>query len=191
MSFLGKDTREKVLIIGNSPLVLEQKRGAEVNAFEGKIARCNHFKIEGFEEYVGTRTDVWVTGAINLQHKNMQREYDFVVRYTTMSDQACDLGDVILRSCRPQWNVYRILSRDRRELIEKSKIKWQPTTGIAGIYWLMTNNYKVYIYGFDFCISGRDYYTDRLHLSMEGHHDPVKEMAYAKKLIRRKKIFKF
>lgn len=50
--------RFPTVLVGNGPSVLDRKRGQLIDRFE-RVARFNNFVINGFEEYVGTRTDMW------------------------------------------------------------------------------------------------------------------------------------
>lgn len=47
----------KVLILGNSSSVLNYKFGDIINSFE-HVVRFNNFEINGFEEFVGTKTTI-------------------------------------------------------------------------------------------------------------------------------------
>ena len=47
----------KVLVLGNSGILLREERGIEIDQFD-IIVRTNQFKIAGYERYVGTRTDI-------------------------------------------------------------------------------------------------------------------------------------
>ncbi len=49
---------KKLLVIGNSKSVLEYELGQQIDKFDGLVCRFNNFQIEGFEKYVGRRTDV-------------------------------------------------------------------------------------------------------------------------------------
>jgi len=49
----------KAIVIGNSPSVLEYEYGKFIDEYFDVVIRCNWYRIEGFEKYVGTKTDVW------------------------------------------------------------------------------------------------------------------------------------
>ncbi len=46
------------IVIGNAPSVLLNKWGPIIDQFR-TVVRLNSYKIEGYEEYVGTKTDIW------------------------------------------------------------------------------------------------------------------------------------
>lgn len=48
---------KKIIIIGNGKQVFDSKKRKLVD--ESTVIRMNNFKIEGFEDYVGTRTDMY------------------------------------------------------------------------------------------------------------------------------------
>lgn len=48
----------KIILISNSPNVLNQQVGKEIDSFD-KVVRFNKFETIGYESYVGTKTD-WV-----------------------------------------------------------------------------------------------------------------------------------
>ena len=52
----------KILIIGNGSSVLSQKLGDKINEFP-IIARINNYQINGYEDYIGSKTDIWINGA--------------------------------------------------------------------------------------------------------------------------------
>lgn len=47
-----------VVLVGNGPSVLKARLGAAIDAFE-TVARCNQYRTRGFEEWTGSKTDVW------------------------------------------------------------------------------------------------------------------------------------
>lgn len=49
-------------LIGNSPSLLDQGRGPEIDAFD-TVIRLNDFVIEGYEKDLGTKTDYWYSSA--------------------------------------------------------------------------------------------------------------------------------
>jgi len=46
------------IVIGNAPSVLLNKWGPIIDKFR-TVVRLNSYKIEGYEEFVGTKTDIW------------------------------------------------------------------------------------------------------------------------------------
>lgn len=55
------DVRDsKVVVVGNGPSAIAEERGAEIDAANAVI-RMNFYRIGGYERFVGTRTDFWVS----------------------------------------------------------------------------------------------------------------------------------
>ena len=50
-----KAKKPRVLIVGNSPKIMDNKMGSVIDSFD-IVIRINNFKIEGFEEYIGEKT---------------------------------------------------------------------------------------------------------------------------------------
>lgn len=48
------------VVVGNGPSVLGRKLGATIDS-HGFVVRCNNFKLEGFEEDLGSKCDMWAT----------------------------------------------------------------------------------------------------------------------------------
>ena len=48
---------KNVIVVGNSRELLKAEKGEEIDSNYDMIIRLNHFKIEGYEKYTGTRTD--------------------------------------------------------------------------------------------------------------------------------------
>ena len=46
--------------MGNGSSVLEHKLGNVIDSEFDYVFRMNRFKTEGYEEYVGSKTDIWV-----------------------------------------------------------------------------------------------------------------------------------
>ena len=50
----------RIILIGNVCSATEEKLGKVIDTEFDLVLRMNRFKTEGFEEYVGTKTDIWV-----------------------------------------------------------------------------------------------------------------------------------
>ena len=57
----------KVIVIGNAPTLLLNSFGKEIDSYD-TIIRLNDFEIEGWEQYVGTRTTIHAR-ATNYEYK--------------------------------------------------------------------------------------------------------------------------
>ena len=52
---------KKIIIIGNSPTITSSKLGKVIDEFE-TIVRFNNFVTDGYEQFVGSKTDIWAIG---------------------------------------------------------------------------------------------------------------------------------
>ena len=51
---------KKVIIVGNSPTLLNQNLGSRIDEYD-KVIRCNFCETKGYENSHGSRTSIWVT----------------------------------------------------------------------------------------------------------------------------------
>ncbi len=64
------DSKSKVIIVGNSPTVLNYENGKWIDGFD-VVIRVNRCATEGFEKNIGSKTDIWATvKAYGLQPQN-------------------------------------------------------------------------------------------------------------------------
>lgn len=54
------DKKSKVIIIGNSPEILDYEYGSYIDSFD-TVIRINHCPTAGYEKNIGSRTDIWAT----------------------------------------------------------------------------------------------------------------------------------
>ena len=62
---------KEILIIGNAPSVLLRKKGKDIDHF-GTVVRFNNYQIDGFQDYVGSKVDIW---ARNNSERTLDRDY--------------------------------------------------------------------------------------------------------------------
>jgi hypothetical protein len=71
----------KILLVGNGPVVLEHKLGSLIDSFP-IVVRFNNFKLEGYQDYVGTKTDWFCLRACDdvklIPAHSIQRVFSFV-----------------------------------------------------------------------------------------------------------------
>ena len=65
---LSDKQKKGAIVIGNSSTLLLQENGDLIDQFE-TVIRLNSYITEGYEKYVGTKTDIWVRA------KNHEIEY--------------------------------------------------------------------------------------------------------------------
>jgi hypothetical protein len=179
---------DKILIIGNGPCVLDRKRGRDIDNFDGKILRFNNYRLQGYEKYLGTRTDIWALGVLTYDLEITGHQYDSVLLYLADDDGGRGLG--ILKENMPGIKIdqiplnYIIQCKIDANISENKK----PTTGLVTMYWFLHVDPKnIYMHGFDFCDRGTEYWKDEKEQkdmrAVESCHDMASEKIYVKNLI--------
>ena len=67
---------KSVAVVGNGPQQINKGTGKEIDAHD-IVIRFNNYKIEGYEEDYGTRTDIWVRNCNVYETKNRQNPEQF------------------------------------------------------------------------------------------------------------------
>lgn len=191
----------KALLIGNGPSALEQKMGERIDSNEFDIVcrfnrghkQDNGEINKGYEEYVGTRCDYWITSdlRINLatqRHKDYQGIFIFTPKFKYNPNLA--------KSIEQNYDNIKFIPPPYEEDINKISNfspSW-PSTGIAGIHFSINHFEEVYIYGFD----TYDIKYDNLHFFEDKpnkyknqnntDHSPIKEKKYIQHMLNNHKI---
>ena len=72
----------KVLLIGNSSIDSTKKVGNQIDNDFDLVARMNRFELEGYQQYLGSRTDIWIInrmislGRSNVHYDNLQTKFE-------------------------------------------------------------------------------------------------------------------
>ena len=151
---------KKVLLVGNGTSILDNKLGSKIDSFDN-VVRFNSYTTEGYEEYTGTKTDIWFT--CMDKHMNKLDEYKQVIVHSWFDETECDLYSKL---------------KDKRSDI--SKIKdfnsyglEAPSTGLIAIDYFLSNDYEVYLHGFDWWERKEHHYADSEERGT--NHEPDKE----------------
>ena len=73
---------KKVLVIGNGSSCLKKKIGDQIDNEFDIVIRLNDYVINGYEQYIGTREDIWSTGAgIATNPRNVSNFKDVWISY--------------------------------------------------------------------------------------------------------------
>ncbi|MFH2232092.1 MAG: glycosyltransferase family 29 protein [Patescibacteria group bacterium] len=181
----------KILVIGHGYSVLDSERGKEIDRFPGAIVRLNHYKIEGFEKHVGTRTDIYQSGG-KFHLKNAQKNYIIVLVYHTTK---CNDYLNAFKKANSKNIVIEIPFLEVEELKKElgcSDVAYA-TSGMMALYSFMIRGFDVYAYGFDFYRFNRglDYYRNDGGRYNCCCHEPQKENFYFDKLCEQGRIKRF
>lgn len=66
---MSKTKKPTVIVIGNSPTVFLEKRGETIDKYD-IVIRVNNCPTDGFEEFIGSKTDIWATTKNTVHHNN-------------------------------------------------------------------------------------------------------------------------
>jgi 2-polyprenyl-3-methyl-5-hydroxy-6-metoxy-1,4-benzoquinol methylase len=161
-----------ILLVGNSMSATIMKMEKEIDNFNGLVARFNAYKTKGFEEYVGTRTDVWIT--CGIFRRNMLRKYKEILLMSTLLNDQEDKNYAILKKQYPE------VERVRYETVYATKQLMRynmPSTGAVALIHYMMKGYKVFLYGFNFMIDNQPHhYCDNIEKGP--NHEPEKEWVF-------------
>ena len=172
----------KILLIGNSMSATAMKMGKEIDGFNGLVARFNSYKTAGYEEYVGTRTDVWIT--CGVFQMNMRRGYKEVLLMSILLNNQEDKNLSILKQTYPH------VERVRYETVFATKQTMDcnmPSTGAVSLIHYLTKGYNVTLYGFNFMIDNQPHhYCD--NIKKGDYHKPDNEWLFFNKYLMPGKI---
>lgn len=168
----------KVIIIGNSPNVLENEYGSIIDSYD-IVIRINKCVTKGYEKYIGSKLDIWSTSHnwskwygkdyIPSQHLNIKQIWKRTSR-TKLHSLPPRLKTI------PTLELYK--SKFYREkgngfmnsYIVNAKLGGEPCTGLLTILTAAFLFSDVTIYGFSFFTESdgliRDYYSnDKEHIN--------------------------
>lgn len=153
----------KIILIGNSPSVLSKKNGHIIDKFD-IVVRLNDFKTNGYEQYVGSKTDILITnGNINREYKNLSEIKTVFVccRSFKRSFQGIKnyIPDFVIHETD---NIFH--SFNNRSTLEKC-----PTTGLYACVFLFKKYGIIQTYGLNGLFSPSHYYNDNYFMDLTNH----------------------
>lgn len=153
----------KVLIHGNSEKVLDYKLGNIIDSFN-LVVRCNDYVTEGYEEYVGSKTDY---AYISVNHLNRLDELKTKTQCIALNYPNCpDKWKHILKD--PDLEIITFPSNIYKKITKHNLNKAILSGGMAVIaYFLNDPNNDVYIHGI--ADGGKHHYFDLKFKVWEGH----------------------
>lgn len=170
----------RIVLIGNGSSVLERPLGEEINQFD-RVVRFNSYKINGYEQFVGTKTTDWFN--VQLLDDNDFRLNCPYEKYVFHSWKWGDVGDKILKMNSLVQSNEKIYTNksiiEEMSAVCRDEYKWFSTGAIA-VWMLLRDFEQVYLYGFDWWRLDAHHYGDN---QIRGTlHDPQKELSFFKKL---------
>lgn len=171
-----------ILLIGNSQSATAMKMGSAIDNFNGLVARFNAYQTKGYEEYVGTRTDVWIT--CGVFQVNMVQDYKEVLLISILLNEQKDKNEDVIGE------RYSYLERVRYETVYMTKQLMQynlPSSGAVALMHYLMKEYSVTLYGFNFMIDNqKHHYCD--NIKKGDYHKPDKEWVFFNKYLESGKI---
>ena len=164
-----------IILIGNGSSILDGMNGKLIDSFEN-VVRFNSYKIEGFEQHTGKKTDIWFT--VNKAHiKNIENYKSIYVHSWEHNELKCKITQEI----RKEVDAIKV----DRKLINSIPIK-TPSTGLIAIYLFIEKYGSVTITGFDWWDREEHHYGDKeargtLHKPKE-EYKLIKELELKNKL---------
>jgi hypothetical protein len=191
---------DKILIIANGPSILKQKFGIEINKFD-EVARINNYKINHFDEYIGSKTTIWFNGGNQNLKKNISipKKVFVFIPYDILNRKEEKIKKQLPNRLGINPADYTIVKKENMKQYEsKSNIK-RPTTGFNSILWAIENYKNVIIHGFDFFQDGKEHYYDSNFMKKisnlkvmkkAGKHNNIDEKKFVQSLIEQNKVIK-
>ena len=194
----NKFNESDIIIIGGGQSILNHKLGEFIDSFP-TIGRINNYKTYGFEEFIGSKTNIWFNGANQGLKKNKIIPHRVVVLIppNILAEKGGKIHDRIIK--RLNTNSYELVPKKYMDKFESEVNTQRLTTGTNSILWAIENFDRVFIHGFDFFIDSKTHYNDgkiKKWLIENGlikkaqKHNTAKEKQYIEKLISQGKIIK-
>ena len=184
----------KILIIGNSYEVLNKKLGEKIDKFD-IVVRVGKYNIEGFEEYIGSKTDIISTIYYNIRESDKDKKlilvnhYDLDDKTQIIPINNLNLENVIHTHTRnDDIEIMNFFKNNLSHSIDLCDNNF--SLGFRTIFLVLKlfPDFKTYIHGFDFFKSG--YYFNPDHNRNFGNKHPyIYERICVKKLVSKNKIY--
>ena len=183
---------KQIVLIGNGKSVLNNKNGELIDSFNN-VVRFNFFFIDGYEQYVGTKLNIWFTTLFDKSRLSKLDKSVKIIEHCWNWNEETD-------------NVYqRIndfgvsnLTKTKREVIKEMQAILGDnsyhtfSTGAIALYMLAQEYTEISIYGFDWWetdLSPQDKHHYADNYKMGYNHKPDKELRFIKELSKKCKIF--
>lgn len=173
--------KKNLIIVGNGSTATQSNLGKEIDSFDN-VVRFSWFWIDGFEEKVGTRTDIWAT-TVYCQSRISQNSFRRVVAHSWQWDPAkCKTFKLLKKEIPFVEKLTSNLIDEMSELIGLEKRYCFSTGALMAWFFLKERDY-ITIHGFDWAYKDpppRHHYGDCQ--SMGTLHNLEHEYSFFKKL---------
>tara|TARA_Y100000592_G_scaffold2525_1_gene3840 strand:- start:2443 stop:3063 length:621 start_codon:yes stop_codon:yes gene_type:complete len=157
----------KAIIIGNAEFNKDEKFGELIDGFD-VVYRINRYRVETFEEYLGTKTNIWLTNR-NLPMNKCAYRFDFQKQFKERKKSSQDLETaLIVTYLRDEGDYIRVKNfvdvNDNVEVANTLEISqyvrkewpklvnetfYKPASGILSILYLLKKYDEICIHNFD------------------------------------------
>lgn len=176
----------KVFVIGNGPSATRNRIGSVIDSAD-VVVRINDFKTSGFEEFVGTKTDILFTCRLN-EYVNTIHTFQEVILSLPMNPlNGVHIPDSVMNAP----NISSVLTWQELEQITPMMGLQEgcyPSTGILCIMAMVHRFGHIYITGFDNFVNGNQHYYEQGVREVPTRHDGGREREIIETLIRAGKI---
>ena len=160
----------KVVIVANAKIKEDKKIGNDINNFD-KVIRMNRFETDGFEEYLGSKTDIWCInrkillqktntyyGFYNKRWKSYKDKYPTLEKCVMMTycheiDEADGLRRerIVTENDIHVANTYDVMNELRQRWIDiyNNDGFHKPGTGITTILYYIKKYGNIHLHNFD------------------------------------------
>tara|TARA_B100001013_G_C24478088_1_gene390122 strand:- start:162 stop:758 length:597 start_codon:yes stop_codon:yes gene_type:complete len=188
-----------ILVIGNGESVLNYNYGTIINNYS-TVLRINNYKLKGYENQVGTKTDIWFNGANSKLKKpnSIPNKIIVAIPSSIIIKKESELTNYVSKRLKLHENKFSLIPINQIKKYEELVRFNRLTTGLYSILWAIDNYEEVTIHGFDFFINSKShYYNSKLtsilkkYFSKKGYkHNNDLELNFVNKMIMKKKIKK-
>ena len=186
-----------ILIIANGESILKYNLGQKINTYP-TIARINNYRIKGYEQKVGKKTDIWMNGANSKLEKKKKYPNKILtfIPSEVLTKKEENINTHVSNRLKLDSNKFEVIPLNSIKNFEKKINHNRLTTGLYSILWATENYNEVIIHGFDFFINSKSHYynskiasiINEYFLRKGKKHDNNKEKNYVEKMIRNKQV---
>jgi lipopolysaccharide biosynthesis glycosyltransferase len=179
---------KNVLIIGNSPSLLEKEYGKLIDNYD-YVVRLNDYEVKGYESNVGTKTDCWFTGGghkTSIKNRKVDNT-DYVICPGVTQYRIAE--KFIIEKVKQNLGIFntdlKILNKKLvNQMHSIAKLDYASTGLMAIVYFSHILKKNVSIIGFDFFQSYNHHYYDNRKTTISSAHKFDQEKAFIDKAIK-------
>ena len=185
-AMISESEKFSLAIIGNGPSAKKNKIGDKIDSYD-YVLRFNQFDIEGYEEYVGTKTthlslNMFCIDRYEVLFKTIcknekyLRNLNTVLLYAKPKDDAVNILYSFI-----QLNCFEIITDIYKRDIDLNVMRMHPSMGVRTIHYMLHNPYikqTIGVAGMDFIDGVHGHYNN---IPYEAVHDISSEQKWLNK----------